>query len=133
MQRARSPRNFRPYYWLLVVAVLGFIFLPSGHAGGLAGGRLQLGWPLPTMVLQLTAISRDNPARLYPNFTLNSILVSLLNVALWLGVLYGLRYLVDKFRVPDGTFYLGVVIIFCTSLAVCILGGVSFLAAMITG
>jgi hypothetical protein len=126
-------RNFRPYFWLLFVAVLGFIFVPSSIGGDLARRSFQIGWPLPTMVLEIGAISRANPTGLHTELSLPSVAVALANIGLWLVVLFGLQLAVEKFRVPDRALYLGVVITFCLSLAVCISGGASFLAAMVFG
>ncbi len=126
-------RHYRPYFWLLFVAVLGFIFVPSNLDGGLSRRNFQIGWPLPTMVLRIGSVSTGNPTGLYADVNGPAVLVALTNVALWLIVLFGLQWVVAKFRVSDQMLYLGVVIMTCVSLAVCISGGASFLVAMIFG
>jgi len=126
-------RNFRPYFWLLFLAVLGFIFVPSSEDGEMARRSFQIGWPLPTMVLHLGVISRANPTGLHTNMSVTAVLVALVNIGLWLAVLFGLQYGVEKFRVSDRTLFFGVVATFCLSLTVCIAGGASFLAAIIFG
>ena len=77
--------------WLLILAVVGCVFMPSESPSGLSGTFYTLGWPTPTMELKVGWIDPRHPGiYIHPYFSINSII----NPALWIGIILILRRLV---------------------------------------
>lgn len=95
----------------LALAALGFLLVPRHEFFNMTGEWFTVGWPFSTGSLKVGFVSVESPRGIHPHVSP----LALLNVALWLGVFFGIRRTAGATLLPRSVAHAIIVLAFLTS------------------